>query len=181
MLEKVLSNAMLKAKPNLKLRIKTLKRDWSIVYDMLSGKNNSGFGWDEHRQLVVAEDTMWNSNIIFPYYNQLIAIYAKDRATGKDAQTATNIINEIDVEDVATTNTHEERNYFHGYEANVSLDDMDLSATQPQPARNQEGLTENERYRALSKIPNYPTQMLIFFSLPSSVRLEWIRRFLANH
>ena len=26
-----------------------------------------------------------------------------------------------------------------------------------------EGLTEDERYRALSKIPNHPTQMLIFF------------------
>ncbi|KAK5785120.1 hypothetical protein PVK06_039670 [Gossypium arboreum] len=166
---------------------------------------------------------------------------------------ATNIIEEIDVEDVATTNTHEERNNFHGCEADVSLDDMDLLATQPQPARNQgestfskkkkkisdasdfstsfndaatllaeniqtigleisksiafevliqqnsemtiqesalklyptfcevKGLTENERYRALSKIPDRSTQMLIFFSLPSSVQLEWVRRFLADH
>ncbi|MFQ6619941.1 hypothetical protein Gotur_000392 [Gossypium turneri] len=106
MLEKVLPNAMLKAKPNLESRIRTLKRDWSIVYDMLSGKNNSGFGWDEHRQLVDAE-------------------------VEKDAQTAADIIEEIDVEDVATTNTHEKRNDFYGCEANVSLDDMDLSATQP--------------------------------------------------
>ncbi|MBA0632713.1 hypothetical protein Godav_001402, partial [Gossypium davidsonii] len=29
------------AKPNLESRIKTLKRDWAIVYDMLSGKDNS--------------------------------------------------------------------------------------------------------------------------------------------
>ncbi|MFQ6655444.1 hypothetical protein Gotur_025995, partial [Gossypium turneri] len=36
-----------------------------------------------------------------------------------------------------------------------------------------EGLTEDERYRALSKIPDHPTQMLIFFSLPSAARLEW--------
>ncbi|MFQ6656773.1 hypothetical protein Gotur_026730, partial [Gossypium turneri] len=91
---------------------------------MLSGKNNSGFGWDEHRQLVVADDA-------------LTAIYAKDRATGKDAETTANIIKEIDVEDVATTNTHEERNNFYGCEVDVSLDDMDLSATQLQPARNQ--------------------------------------------
>ncbi|MFQ6619942.1 hypothetical protein Gotur_000392 [Gossypium turneri] len=100
-----------------------LIRDWSIVYDMLSGKNNSGFGWDEHRQLVDAEDA-------------LTAIYAKDQAIEKDAQTAADIIEEIDVEDVATTNTHEKRNDFYGCEANVSLDDMDLSATQPQPNRN---------------------------------------------
>ncbi|KAG8497115.1 hypothetical protein CXB51_008316 [Gossypium anomalum] len=193
MLEKVLPNAKLKAKPNLESRIKTLKRDWSIVYGMLSGKNNSGFGWDKHRQLVVAEDAVWNSYInshkevaqfkhcSFPYYDQLTTIYAKDRAIGKDAQTAANIIKEIDAEDIATTNTHEERNYFHGCKADVSLDDMDLSGTQQQPAINQGGLTEDERFRALSKIPDHQTQMIIFFSLPSSMRLEWVRRFLADH
>ncbi|MBA0607060.1 hypothetical protein Godav_019426 [Gossypium davidsonii] len=57
MLEKVLPHTM-KAKPNLESMIRTLKRDWAIVYDMLSGKKNSGFGWDEHRQLVVAEDAV---------------------------------------------------------------------------------------------------------------------------
>ncbi|KAK5785303.1 hypothetical protein PVK06_039874 [Gossypium arboreum] len=60
-----------------------------------------------------------------------------DRAAGKDAQTITDIIKEIDVEDVATTNTHEERNDFNGCEVDISLDDMDLSATQPQPPKNQ--------------------------------------------
>ncbi|MFQ6635191.1 hypothetical protein Gotur_010079 [Gossypium turneri] len=108
---------MLKAKPNLESIIRTLKSDWAIVYDMLSGKNNSGFGWDEHRQLVVAEDVSHKEvdqfkHCNFPYYDQLIAIYAKDRAIGKDAQIAVDIIEEIDVEDVATTNTHKERNDF---------------------------------------------------------------------
>ncbi|KAK5840338.1 hypothetical protein PVK06_009232 [Gossypium arboreum] len=167
MLEKVLPNAMLNAKPNLESRIRTLKRDWSIVYDMLSGKNNSGFGWDEHRQLVATEDASHKEAAqfryrSFPYYDQLTAIYAKDQATRKAAQTAADIIEEINAEDAATTNTHEERNDFYGSEADVSLDDMDLSTAQPQPkmqpARNQvEGLTEDERYRALSKIPDHPT------------------------
>ncbi|MBA0845822.1 hypothetical protein Goarm_023262 [Gossypium armourianum] len=53
---------MLKAKPNLESRIRTLKRDWAIVYNMLSGKDNSGFSWDEHRQLVIVEDVVWNSH-----------------------------------------------------------------------------------------------------------------------
>ncbi|KAK5845640.1 hypothetical protein PVK06_001839 [Gossypium arboreum] len=142
MLEKVLPDAKLKAKPNLESRIRTLKRDWSIVYDMLSGKNNSGFGWDEHKQLVVVEDASHKEAAQFKhrsflYYDQLTAIYAKDRATGKDAQTAADIIEEIYVEDVAITNTHEERNDFHGCEADVSLNDMDLLGTQQQPAINQ--------------------------------------------
>ncbi|MFQ6656614.1 hypothetical protein Gotur_026645 [Gossypium turneri] len=104
---------------------------------MLSRKNNSGFGWDEHRQLVVAADA-------------LTAIYAKDRATGKDAQTTADIIEEIDVEDVATTNIHEERNDFYECEADVSLDNMDVSATQPQPARNQGDSTFPKKEKKIS-------------------------------
>ncbi|MFQ6624569.1 hypothetical protein Gotur_003312, partial [Gossypium turneri] len=61
MLQTVLPNVMLKAKPNIESRIRLLKREWSIVYDMLNGQNNSGFGWDEHKQLVVAEDAVWES------------------------------------------------------------------------------------------------------------------------
>ncbi|MBA0728242.1 hypothetical protein Golax_001157 [Gossypium laxum] len=60
MLEKVLPHAMLKAKPNLESRIRTLKMDWATVYDLLNGKDNSSFGWDEHRQMVVAKDAIWN-------------------------------------------------------------------------------------------------------------------------
>ncbi|MFQ6621705.1 hypothetical protein Gotur_002208 [Gossypium turneri] len=47
-------------------------------------------------------------HLSFAYYDQFTAIYAKDRATGKDAQTTADIIEEIDVEDVTTTNIHEE-------------------------------------------------------------------------
>ncbi|MBA0779997.1 hypothetical protein Gotri_004150, partial [Gossypium trilobum] len=36
----------------------------------------------------------------FPYYDQLTTIYAKDRATGKDAQIVVDIIEKIDAEDV---------------------------------------------------------------------------------
>ncbi|MBA0715205.1 hypothetical protein Golax_014118, partial [Gossypium laxum] len=43
--------------------IKTWKNDWAIVYDILKGKDNSSFGWDEHRQMVVTEDAVWNSYI----------------------------------------------------------------------------------------------------------------------
>ncbi|MBA0686163.1 hypothetical protein Goari_013778, partial [Gossypium aridum] len=72
-------------------RIKTWKNDWAIVYDILKGKDNSSFGWDEHKQMVVTEDAVWNSYISsykeadqfkhnsFPYYDQLTSIYAKDR------------------------------------------------------------------------------------------------------
>ncbi|MFQ6642885.1 hypothetical protein Gotur_017414, partial [Gossypium turneri] len=91
MLEKVLPHAMLMAKPNLESNIRTLKRDLTIVYDMLSGKDNSGFGWNEHRQKVLAEDVSHKDvsqfgHCSFPYYDQLTSICTKDQATGKYAQ-----------------------------------------------------------------------------------------------
>ncbi|MBA0721352.1 hypothetical protein Golax_008904 [Gossypium laxum] len=130
MLEKVLPHVTLKAKPNLESRIRTLKRDWEIVYNMFSGKDNSEFGWDKHRQMVVAKDVVWNSYInpvnsdiaVSLIIDQLTSIYAKDRATKKDAQTAVNIVEEIDAEDVATANNLEEGNNYHGCEDDVSSD-----------------------------------------------------------
>ncbi|MBA0721350.1 hypothetical protein Golax_008904 [Gossypium laxum] len=98
MLEKVLPHVTLKAKPNLESRIRTLKRDWEIVYNMFSGKDNSEFGWDKHRQMVVAKDVVWNSYI------------------------TVNIVEEIDAEDVATANNLEEGNNYHGCEDDVSSD-----------------------------------------------------------
>ncbi|MBA0845342.1 hypothetical protein Goarm_000043 [Gossypium armourianum] len=107
MLENILPHAMLKAKPNLELRIRTLKMDWTIIYDMLCGKENNSFGWDEHRQMVVVEDAVRN-----------------------DAQTTAYIVEEIDAEDVTTANNLEERNNYRGYEDDVSLDEIDVSITQ---------------------------------------------------
>ncbi|KAG8491127.1 hypothetical protein CXB51_014294 [Gossypium anomalum] len=136
MLEKVLPNAMLKAKPNLESRIRTLKRDWSIIHDMLSGKNNSDFGWDEHRQLVVAEDVSHKEATQFRH-------------------------RKINAEDVAATNTHEERNDFHGSEADVSFDDMDLSTTQPQPepqpTRNQSDSAFSKKKKNISDVSDFFT------------------------
>ncbi|KAH1038563.1 hypothetical protein J1N35_040306 [Gossypium stocksii] len=56
----------------------------------------------------------------------------------------------VDVEDVATTNTHEERKDFHGCKADVSFDDMDLSVTQPQPTRNQDDSTFSKKKKNIS-------------------------------
>ncbi|MBA0730464.1 hypothetical protein Golax_022623, partial [Gossypium laxum] len=57
---------------------------------MLSGKGNSGFGWDEHRQMVVAEDVVWNSYI--------------------------SIVEKIDADDATTANNLEEGNNYRGCE-----------------------------------------------------------------
>ncbi|MBA0864146.1 hypothetical protein Goshw_000047 [Gossypium schwendimanii] len=80
--------------------------------------------------MVVAKDVVWNSYInpvnsdivVSLIIDQLTSIYVKDRATMKDAQTAVNIVEEIDAEDVAIANNLEEGNNYHGCEDDVSLD-----------------------------------------------------------
>ncbi|PPR89682.1 hypothetical protein GOBAR_AA31004 [Gossypium barbadense] len=177
MLKKILPHAMLKAKLNLESRIRILKRDWTIVYDMLCVKDNSGFGWDEHRQMVVAEDVVWNSYIcshkavgqlryrIFPYYDQFTFIYAKDRAIGKDAQTTTDIVKEIDVEGV--TNNLEEGNNYHKCENDVFLDKMDVSATQSQLSKpNQDGSAFSKKKMISDRSEQFSTSITnVFMSL----------------
>ncbi|KAA3470314.1 WD repeat-containing 24 [Gossypium australe] len=66
----------------------------------------------------------------FPYYDQLASIYAKDRSTGKVAQTTAYIVEKIDAKVIATVNNLEEGNNYGGCEDDVSLDEMDVSATQ---------------------------------------------------
>ncbi|KAK5776614.1 hypothetical protein PVK06_044574 [Gossypium arboreum] len=91
-----------------------------------------------------------NSDVVVFLIDQLTVIYEKDQATGKDTQTATDIIEEIDAEDVTTANNHEERSDFHGCKADVSLDEMDLSTTQLQPSRNQDDSTFSKKKKKIS-------------------------------
>ncbi|KAL4619798.1 hypothetical protein ACB092_06G106300 [Castanea dentata] len=58
---------------------------------MLPGPNTSGFGWDTMRKCVTAENDSHKEatacrNKSFPHYEDLCIVYAKDHATGKDAQ-----------------------------------------------------------------------------------------------
>ncbi|XP_017970608.1 PREDICTED: uncharacterized protein At2g29880 [Theobroma cacao] len=134
-----LPDANLKAKPHIESRIKTLKKEWAIIYDMVQGTHTSGFGWDDQRNMVVADDPVWESYIhshkevvlfrrkSFPFFNKLSLIYARDRVTGKDAQTAVNILEEMqDRND--TINEETEGENLAGY----NFDDEDFSNIQSQ-------------------------------------------------
>ncbi|KAA8538077.1 hypothetical protein F0562_027685 [Nyssa sinensis] len=105
-----LPGAGIKAKPHIESRIKTMKRDFNIVYDMLYGPNTSGFGWDNDRKCVVAESPVWEEyikshkgaavfkNKSLPHFEELLIIFGKDRATGKNAETAADVVEELDKE-----------------------------------------------------------------------------------
>ncbi|KAG5526623.1 hypothetical protein RHGRI_032780 [Rhododendron griersonianum] len=96
----------IKAKPHIESRIKTLKKDVCIVYDMIYGGSTTGFGWDPNTNMVVAEKHIWDDyvkshkdeanwrNRSFPHFDMLLTVFGKDRATGKNVVTAEDVLEE---------------------------------------------------------------------------------------
>lgn len=55
-LKESLPDSGLLGKPHIESRIKTMKRDWQVVFDMLQ---NSGFGYDKELNCVTADASVW--------------------------------------------------------------------------------------------------------------------------
>ncbi|KAG8379692.1 hypothetical protein BUALT_Bualt07G0115400 [Buddleja alternifolia] len=93
-----LPNSGLKAKPHIESRIKTLKKDFNIVYDMLNSPNTSGFGMDPIRKYITADKAVWDEHLqshpahsswqnkSFPFYDDLLTIFGKDHSMGINAE-----------------------------------------------------------------------------------------------
>ncbi|PON98322.1 Myb/SANT-like domain containing protein [Trema orientale] len=125
-LEVHLPGCGLKAKPRIESRMKTLKAQFYIVYEILTGPNCSGFGCDADRKLVYAEKPVWDAYLpshkettpfkhkAFPYYEDLCLVFGKDRAIGNDTE---GLVDAVD--DIART------------EANNDMNEHDVNNTQP--------------------------------------------------
>ncbi|EYU30844.1 hypothetical protein MIMGU_mgv1a023849mg, partial [Erythranthe guttata] len=61
-----LPNSGLKAKSHIESRIKTLKNDLHIVYDMLNGSNTIGFGFDPIKNYITVEKVGNETNVEGP-------------------------------------------------------------------------------------------------------------------
>ncbi|KAK9116238.1 hypothetical protein Sjap_015185 [Stephania japonica] len=81
----------IKARPHIESRIKTLKRYWFIVNDMIHGVNrsSSGFCFNSTSNMVVAEDDS------FIHYEKCCIIFGNDRATGEDAFNVADSVEEL--------------------------------------------------------------------------------------
>nr|KAJ0191930.1 hypothetical protein LSAT_V11C800404780 [Lactuca sativa] len=80
--EKKNPNSGILGKPHIESKIKNMKKDWQVVYDMVNGMNTSGFGYDSSTHSVTAEPTR---NKIFPRNEDLCIIFDKDRRQGNKA------------------------------------------------------------------------------------------------
>ncbi|KAL4590011.1 hypothetical protein LXL04_002929 [Taraxacum kok-saghyz] len=200
-----LPNSGIKAKPHIESRIKTLKSDWSAVHDMMSWNNTSGLGWDSENKMLEAPQSVWQAYAQvhknaakwrgkkFPYYWDLCFVFEKDRANGRDAQTAADIIFEM-------TNEQEEPiNNTQG--SGDGLDDIGVDVPQNTPTetpiieesifgieRDREelrkklnsemkrvvGLTVRERNKAVRMLSKNEELMVIFFTVEDEDKYGWI-------
>ncbi|PWA80098.1 myb/SANT-like domain-containing protein [Artemisia annua] len=87
-------------KVHLQNRLKTLKAHFSQYNDIFRGVSLSGFSWDPITKLMNAEDEVWEALIKenpeaaklrtkpIRHYNEMLELFAKDRATGEGSLTA---------------------------------------------------------------------------------------------
>ncbi|KAF7841838.1 hypothetical protein G2W53_004136 [Senna tora] len=153
-MQEKLPGSRLKGIPHIQSRLKTLGKNLSTVHDMVYGTNTSGLGWDEDRQLVVAERDVWEAYIKthpdakqfwykpFPYLADLTKVWGKDRATGAEAWDANDIIEAAD-EDLDVVDGLRNSGQNQTPPRQHSSDDM----TQPPPTECEAASTSRKRKR----------------------------------
>ncbi|KAA8517866.1 hypothetical protein F0562_015345 [Nyssa sinensis] len=74
---------------------------------MINGSNTNGFGWDNDKKCVVVEPPVWEEyikshksatmfkNKSLPYFEDLLIIFGKDQAVGRNAQSTTDVVEEL--------------------------------------------------------------------------------------
>ncbi|KAH1096441.1 hypothetical protein J1N35_013362 [Gossypium stocksii] len=110
-LEKMLQSKLFygfNVKPHINDRLRTIRKNCSIVYDMIYRKHTNDFRWDVTRKVVTAKQAMWHDIVkshknvtscktrTLPYFEDLSMIYDKDRVTRKDVQTPDDIIKDLE-------------------------------------------------------------------------------------
>ncbi|RVX07616.1 hypothetical protein CK203_025122 [Vitis vinifera] len=106
MLEEKLPNSGLKASPHIESRVKTLKKQFNAIMDMLT--HGSGFSWDNEKKMVLCDQDVFEGWVKghkdanglrlkpFPHFDDLSLVFGKDRANGKGAMSAVDILEELD-------------------------------------------------------------------------------------
>ncbi|XVF54502.1 hypothetical protein PTKIN_Ptkin05aG0185400 [Pterospermum kingtungense] len=105
MMETRLPQSNLKADPHIESRVKTLKKQYNVIAEMLA--LGSGFGWDDVEKCLIAskyvfDDWVWSHpnakglrNKAFPHYDDCATIFGRDRTTGLGAETTVDAVERI--------------------------------------------------------------------------------------
>ncbi|XP_028097428.1 uncharacterized protein LOC114297232 [Camellia sinensis] len=127
--------ANLRASPHIDSKIKFWRKQYNALQDML---NMSGFGWnDEQKMVLVDSDDVWKNyvrrvpdakgmrNRPFPFYEDWLILFGKDRATGELAEDPADAVAAMEKEDANATT--EEGEQFHVEQFSMNMGDTDYS------------------------------------------------------
>uniref|UniRef100_A0ACD5YA96 Uncharacterized protein n=1 Tax=Avena sativa TaxID=4498 RepID=A0ACD5YA96_AVESA len=104
---------------NIISRSKTFDKHYAIVNKMLS---QSGFGWDDEKNMFTGEDDVWNTYVkankdassyrykSVKFWDMISTLYSRDRATGAGARTANESAAEMAEENANTTTNNKDAN-----------------------------------------------------------------------
>ncbi|XVF59107.1 hypothetical protein PTKIN_Ptkin07bG0248300 [Pterospermum kingtungense] len=109
MIETKLLEAQLKANRHIESRVKTLKKQYNAVFEMLT--IGSGFGWNDMDKCLTASkdvfddwvrthpNAKWLKNKLFPHFDDFVIIFGRDRATRARAKIAADAVEGESVDD----------------------------------------------------------------------------------
>ncbi|KAK9665080.1 hypothetical protein RND81_14G088900 [Saponaria officinalis] len=106
LMEQKLPGCGKKAKPHIESRVKTLRKHYDAITEMLSPQAN-GFGWNDEGKFVTCEQSVWDNwlkshknaaglrNRPFPLIEEIGRIFGKDRATGLEGDSIQDALEEM--------------------------------------------------------------------------------------
>ncbi|KAK8498089.1 hypothetical protein V6N12_025735 [Hibiscus sabdariffa] len=109
MLVAKLPTAQIRANPHIESRVKLLKRQYNALSEMLN--IGSGFGWNEEEKCLIAPKDVFDDwvrshptaaglrNKPFSFFDDLVQIFGKERATGTAAETTADAVENLVMED----------------------------------------------------------------------------------
>ncbi|XP_050363874.1 uncharacterized protein LOC126782612 isoform X2 [Argentina anserina] len=143
-LHKLFPDCGLKAKPHIESKMKILKRQFHIVYEMV---NKAGFKWNNEKKCVMVDtEKTWKAYLkhhkeadgwrgkLFPLYDRLGYIFKADCKPGERCQTSPDT-EELNCFDVDTTDYEIEKNISPKSVDQVTTKQTDLSHSSPSKRR----------------------------------------------
>ncbi|KAF5933460.1 hypothetical protein HYC85_029631 [Camellia sinensis] len=159
----------LRASPHIDSKIKFWRKQYNALQDML---NMSGFGWnDEQKMVLVDSDDIWQNyvrrvpdakgmrNRPFPFYEDWLILFGKDRATGELAEDPADAVAAMEKEDANATTEEGEQSPVEQFSMNMGDTDYSMSTAGNVPNRADSAKTGKKRARPTEGIPTELSEM----------------------
>ncbi|KAL7215875.1 hypothetical protein ACSBR1_027925 [Camellia fascicularis] len=145
----------LRATPHIDSKIKLWRKQYNTLQYMLK---ISGFGWDDEQKMRVP-DAKGIRNRPFPFYEDWLILFGKDRATGELAEDPADAVAAMEKEDANATIEEGEQSSVEQFSMNMGDTDYSMSTAGNVPNRADSTKTGKKRARPAEGIPSELSEM----------------------